>query len=77
MALDGVSLTVNECGDDWLCVNVIPATQAETTIASWKPGVTVNMETDIIGKYVARMMQPYGSAKGSNITEAFLRDNGF
>ncbi|WP_243438831.1 riboflavin synthase [Fundidesulfovibrio soli] len=78
VALDGVSLTVNACGKDWLSVNIIPATQGETTINSWAPGRAVNMETDIIGKYVARMLGPYpGAAKPSRITEDFLRQHGF
>jgi len=78
VCLDGVSLTVNECGQDWLSVNVIPATQGETTIAGWSPGRAVNMECDIIGKYVARMLAPHASRqKPSNITEDFLRQHGF
>lgn len=78
VCLDGISLTVNECGRDWLGVNVIPATQAETTISGWSPGRAVNMECDVIGKYVARMLGPFAAkAKPSGITEDFLRTHGF
>lgn len=77
VALDGISLTINECGQDWLSVNIIPATQGETTIAGWRPGRSVNMETDLIGKYVARMLSPYAASGGSRITEDFLRQHGF
>ncbi len=80
VALDGVSLTVNECGAGFLTVNIIPSTQGATTIPSWKPGVTVNMETDMLGKYVLRMLGPWQEAKAggaSKITEAFLREHGF
>ncbi|MFZ5427505.1 MAG: riboflavin synthase [Thermodesulfobacteriota bacterium] len=78
VCLDGVSLTVNGCGMDWLSVNVIPATQGETTISGWAPGSAVNMECDIIGKYVARMLAPHAPGpKPSNITEDFLRRHGF
>lgn len=78
VALDGISLTVNECGPDQLTVNIIPATQRETTIASWEPGHIVNMECDIIGKYVARMLGPFSEkAKASGITTDFLREHGF
>jgi riboflavin synthase len=78
VCLDGVSLTVNECGQDWLSVNVIPATTGQTTIPGWKKGRAVNMETDVIGKYVARMLGPYAAkARPSNITEDFLREHGF
>jgi riboflavin synthase len=83
VALDGISLTVNECGDDFLRVNIIPATQRETTIGEWTPGREVNMETDLIGKYVQRMLgawvggRPGASAPSGKITEAFLRQHGF
>lgn len=78
VCLDGVSLTVNECGPDWLCVNVIPATRSEATISSWSKGSPVNMECDIIGKYVARMLAPHASkARPSSITEDFLKEHGF
>lgn len=80
VALDGVSLTVNDCGDGFLTVNVIPSTQGATTIADWKPGVTLNMETDMLGKYVLRMLGPWKEAAGkeaSKITEGFLREHGF
>ena len=80
VALDGISLTVNECGDGFLTVNIIPSTQGATTISGWKPGVVVNMETDMLGKYVLRMLGPWKDAKGgkqSNISEAFLREHGF
>jgi len=88
VALDGISLTVNDCGATWLSVNIIPETQRVTTISRWQPGYRANMEADIIGKYVARMVGPFaarasggagGSAKksGGGLTEAFLRDHGF
>ena len=59
VAVDGVSLTVNACGDDFFEVNVIPETQQETTIGSWRPGRDINLETDLIGKYVERMVGYY------------------
>lgn len=80
VALDGISLTVNECGDGFLTVNIIPSTQGATTIAGWKPGVVVNMETDMLGKYVLRLLGPWKDAKGgkqSKISEGFLREHGF
>jgi riboflavin synthase len=82
VALDGISLTVNDCGNGFLTVNIIPATQKETTIGSWKPGSRVNMETDIIGKYVHSMTAPWtegASAQNppSRISMDFLRQNGF
>ncbi|MEG6551076.1 riboflavin synthase, partial [Desulfocurvibacter africanus] len=83
VALDGISLTINECGPDFLSVNIIPETQGQTTILDWAPGRAVNMETDLIGKYVQRMIAPYvsgqgqGAAKPSSINEEFLRRHGF
>lgn len=83
VALDGVSLTVNECGPDFLTVNVIPETLGRTVLASWQPGRRVNMETDLIGKYVARIMETgYVSSLGGpeqspGLTLDFLRENGF
>ncbi|MDR1242463.1 MAG: riboflavin synthase [Deltaproteobacteria bacterium] len=56
VAVDGVSLTVNACGEDFFEVNVIPATQSGTTIAGWRAGRKINLETDLIGKYVERML---------------------
>ncbi len=82
VALDGISLTVNACGPDFLSVNIIPETQRQTTILDWSPGRAVNMETDLIGKYVQRMVAPYAegskaAAKPSGIDEEFLRRHGF
>jgi riboflavin synthase len=80
VALDGVSLTVNDCGDGFLTVNVIPSTQGATTISTWKPGVAVNMETDMLGKYVLRLLGPWQAArtgKETAITENFLREHGY
>lgn len=84
VALDGISLTINECapGADggWLSVNIIPETQQRTTIAGWTPGRGVNLEVDLIGKYVAKMVGPYagkGQGKESKITEDFLKQHGF
>lgn len=82
IALDGISLTVNECGPDFLSVNIIPATQRETTISGWSPGSSINMETDLIGKYVRNMLGPWLAAKGSaapasKLSMDFLREHGF
>ncbi len=81
VALDGISLTVNTCGANFLSVNIIPTTIAETTIQGWAPGTTVNMETDVIGKYVQKMVAPWTTqetpAQQEGITEAYLRELGF
>ena len=78
VALDGVSLTVNDCGSDFLEVNVIPETQKATTIGLWRPGRAVNLETDLIGKYVQRMLRPTQDTPVSGgLTLDKLRDCGF
>ena len=82
VALDGISLTVNDCGPDFLEVNVIPETWRVTTVAEWAPGTRINMETDVIGKYVRHMMAPHlglasEEAKTGKLSVEFLRENGF
>ena len=83
VALDGISLTINECGMDSLTVNVIPDTQRRTVMGGWRPGSRVNMETDVLGKYVRRQFlcresettRPGGRASG--VSYDLLLQNGF
>jgi len=79
IAIDGISLTVNACGQGWLEVNIIPETWRNTTISQWRPGRDVNMETDLIGKYVQRMLGAWTQPKPaqSGMSESFLRKHGF
>ena len=77
VALDGVSLTVNQCGPGFLEVNVIPETQQTTTVGSWVAGRRLNFESDLIAKYVERMLGPWDKKPESRLTLDFLRDNGF
>jgi riboflavin synthase len=58
IAVDGVSLTVNRCEKNRFYVNMIPHTAQATTLGFKKVGDAVNIETDIIGKYVERFLQP-------------------
>ncbi len=74
VAIDGISLTVSGIGDDWFEVNIIPHTWEVTTLALRKSGDRVNLEGDIIGKYIARLM---GRESEAGITEQMLRANGF
>ncbi len=57
IAVDGISLTVVECGRDWFSVALIPETVKRTALASMKPGDAVNLEADPIGRYVARALE--------------------
>ena len=78
IALDGVSLTVVEAADDFFGVRLIPVTLAETALISRKKGALINVEYDIIGRYVIRQLQCTGqTAKSSGITMDTLRDAGF
>ena len=54
VAVDGVSLTVAAVGDDWFETAVIPATLDATTLGRLRAGATVNLETDVLAKYVRR-----------------------
>lgn len=75
VAIDGISLTVNGVGQDHFSVTIIPHTLANTTLAGLKVGDAVNIETDIIGKYVARLVAPH--AAGGGLTLEKLMQNGF
>jgi riboflavin synthase len=57
VAVDGVSLTVNEVEDDVFGINVIPHTWAVTTLGAVRPGARVNLEIDPIARYAARWME--------------------
>lgn len=54
IAIDGVSLTISGLGEDWLTVDLIPSTFAHTTLGLRRPGDMVNLESDVVGKYVAK-----------------------
>ncbi|HWD25548.1 MAG TPA: riboflavin synthase [Rhizomicrobium sp.] len=57
VALDGVSLTVNEVDGNRFGVNIIPHTQKVTTFGKLKPGAKVNLEIDLLARYVARLVK--------------------
>jgi riboflavin synthase len=56
ITVDGVSLTVVEVGDDWFSVSLIPTTLADTTLGVRQPGDRVNLEVDVLAKYVERLL---------------------
>ncbi|MCG8490485.1 MAG: riboflavin synthase [Sneathiellales bacterium] len=57
VTLDGVSLTVNEVGDDFFTVNIISHTKAHTTFKDLQVGQRINFEIDVLARYVARMTE--------------------
>ncbi|MGD9638569.1 MAG: riboflavin synthase [Alphaproteobacteria bacterium] len=77
VCLDGISLTVNECLGDSFDVNIIPETQNETTIKHWSVGDAINLETDILGKYVYKNLGFNKDKVKSNISFEFLAENGY
>lgn len=76
VAVDGVSLTVNHCSAAACTVTVIPHTLARTTLPARRPGDRVNIETDIIGKYVETFVRPYGRSRGG-VTRELLEKYDF
>jgi riboflavin synthase len=58
IALDGVSLTVSAAGDDWVEVSLIPETLERTNLGRAQPGTALNVETDVVAKYVERLVSP-------------------
>jgi riboflavin synthase len=82
VALDGISLTVNMCHRDQFEVSIIPHTAKQTTMGFKKVGDMVNVETDMIGKYVERFVQPFaeGTQEVENMAsmdETVLKKAGF
>lgn len=75
VAVDGISLTVASCDDSGFRVAVIPHTLEVTTLGSKRVGDRVNLEGDIIGKYVEKFLNGRGVSPG--VTEDLLRDAGF
>ncbi len=79
IAIDGVSLTVVDCGTNWFTVSLIPHSAAMTTLGRKKVGDDVNLEVDMIGKYVEKLLglnNPQAAAK-SDLSLDFLREHGF
>lgn len=70
VTLDGVSLTISALGEDWVAVDVIPTTARETTLGAKRVGDSINVEGDVLGKYVARQT-------ATGLTEEKLRAAGF
>lgn len=79
IAIDGISLTLIDVEEDYFSVSLIPHTFKETTLGLKGAGKSVNLETDLIGKYVARLMglnKPASPTK-PNLSLNFLAENGF
>lgn len=81
VAVDGVSLTINAVGEKYFQLGVIPHTLKATTLALKEAGDKVNIENDMIGKYVARFLSGFGVKPADHpdekIDAAFLAKHGF
>ena len=77
IAIEGISLTVARITTKDFAVSIIPHTGGNTILSQKKVGDKVNLENDIIGKYVQKFLEPQQEQKESNITEDFLRKYGF
>ncbi len=87
VAIDGISLTINQCWENGFSVSIIPHTAKITTIGFKKVGDRVNIETDMLGKYVKKFLAGQGrNAKSANdaggdansdISMSLLARNGF
>ncbi|MBQ5561331.1 MAG: riboflavin synthase [Lachnospiraceae bacterium] len=77
IAIDGISLTVAKITEKDFSVSIIPHTGANTILSLKQPGDVVNLENDVVGKYVQKFLSVKEDKKTSNIDEAFLGKYGF
>lgn len=73
ICIDGVSLTINEVKANTFSVNIIPHTAEVTIIGSYEPGTTVNIEVDLVARYLERLLMKEDGGIDMNT----LRDNGY
>ena len=78
VALDGISLTVAKVREQDFQVSVIPHTRQETALTEKRVGSIMNIECDVIGKYVEKLISGDSCGESqSRITESFLMEHGF
>jgi riboflavin synthase len=83
ICVDGTSLTVNAVDGRVFELNIVPHTLVETIIGGYGPGTRVNLEVDLIARYLERLLlgeraaEPKGTGKGGGIDAAFLAEHGF
>ena len=77
ITVDGISLTVNALRKNALKLTIVPHTGDETTIADFHVGRKVNLEVDVLARYMERLLTSQSEPPQSNITMEFLQQNGF
>lgn len=75
VAVDGISLTVAEIGESWFRVAIVPHTIEVTNLKNRRAGDVVNIETDILAKYIKRLLAKY--TRKNELTEQKLREMGY
>jgi len=65
IALDGVSLTIADLGDSWAEVSLIPETLERTNLGALEPGSKLNVECDVVARYVERLMRPFAGEEST------------
>ncbi len=78
VAVDGISLTVAACESETFSVSIIPHTSEQTTLTEKKDGAAVNLEADLIGKYVEKLLVPHMESRfPSGVTMEKLKEQGY
>jgi riboflavin synthase len=79
VAIDGISLTIGDCQGEEFSVVVIPHTAAQTTLGKKKVGDQVNLEVDLLAKYIEKFLhrQEVIKPRPSKIDENFLAEHGY
>ncbi len=77
ICIDGVSLTINEVRGDTFCVGLIPHTLSVTTLGPLPTGGRVNLEVDLLARYVARLLESGGASPGGGLSLDALAQAGF
>lgn len=75
ITIDGTSLTVNKVDKELFDINIVPHTLEKTVIGDYKPGTQVNLEVDVLARYLERLLE-YGKDSGE-MTREFLIEHGF
>ncbi len=76
IAVDGISLTVNGLDADVFSLTLVPHTMAHTALALWRPGVRVNLEVDLVARYLERLLERTGPEQ-EGISSDFLARHGY
>ena len=78
ITIDGISLTVNKLDGCQFELNIVPHTIQETIMGSYQPGTEVNLEVDLVARYLERLiLGEHAAEPDAKITESFLAENGF